>query len=130
MQEGTPWTSLLEALSWGTSFNPAHESFTAPYFADADIEGGEYIVTGHGVRLRDAPLTGRVIRKLSFEVVRVLSPAVLPGFAADKQWAQVRTDLAESGYIFGAFLKSPADERFVFQRIDGVWKLSAYGYGD
>lgn len=126
VQPGVPWVSLLQALSWGVAYEPSRGSFWAPYYAIADLDAGEFIVMGRGVRLRESAVTGRVIRKLSFEVVRFegwASPVI-----GGEQWAHVRTGLGELGYVSNTFI--PADERFVFERVDGVWKLTAYGFGN
>lgn len=141
IKDGVPWRVLLSALRLGSA-RESDGSFVAPYFSAPSFYGidyGEIVVTGANVHVRAEPRKdAAVVGTLSHQVVTLgpddpFDPELF--LTSDEPsdvsaWAQVLLPSGRSGYIYGAYVRSPGWYRFAFRRVNGVWKIVAVTSGD
>ncbi len=140
--EGSPWRALRTALTLGVVREEEEGMFVAPYVSGptpVEIDILELVVTGANVQVRDRPdRTARIIGHLSYDIV-----ARGPEDKSDQElfnandapdgpaaWVQIVTPSGASGYLYGAFVRSPISWRFHFRRVNGVWKIVFVTAGD
>ena len=68
----------------------------------------------------DAP----VVAPVSYSIVRLIDRA------DGELWSHVRLGDGRRGYIWHAYVRSPADYRALFALIDGRWRMTAFVSGD
>jgi len=122
------WDELGTVLAFGGAFREGG-SFAAPYvFArwPERFDSFEHVsVLGTNVRVRaEKGLKGRILTALSFDVVRLASPAI------DSEWVHVKLRDGRTGYISSRYVRSPVDYRALFNKIDGRWRMTAFVAGD
>jgi len=131
------WEQLGAVLREGGAFVGGHQKFKAPYYYATWPEGRyateKYVViTGSGVRLRNAPsLNGRILTTISYyPIVRLLSYEAEEVIGGKRHpWVQIELDNSTKGYVFGQFVGSPAGPRVVFERQGGKWLLARFYSG-
>lgn len=134
---GSPWRSLRDALRVGVV--QEGKQFVAPSTAGLDLQDGEAVIIARDVHVRKQPrTTADAIGRLSLSVVeldsthefddRVFETADAPQVPA--AWAKVFISKAETGYVYGRFVRTRWSRRFVFDRRDGVWMLTAFAVSD
>lgn len=112
----------------GTSKN----SFTAPYsFSNwpDDLDAFEYfVIFGSDVNLRKTPgMTGEVITKLSYNIVKVLDEEP---HVARPAWRKVETLGGQKGYVSADYVRSSIDYRAGFEKKRGKWVMTFFLAGD
>ncbi|HWN45282.1 MAG TPA: SH3 domain-containing protein [Thermoanaerobaculia bacterium] len=122
------WDELGTVLAFGGAFREGG-LFAAPYvFArwPEPFDSFEHVaVLGTSVRVRaEKGLKGRILTALSFDVVRLASPAI------DAEWVHVKLRDGRTGYISSRYVRSPVDYRALFNKIDGRWRMTAFVAGD
>jgi hypothetical protein len=104
--------------------------FGAPYVTmdfPQDLDGLECaVVTGSGVRVREAPgLDARILTHVSHLIVQWLAD---DGNHPD--WTHVRLPTGTTGYIAARYVRSPAQYRGFFEFKDGRWWMMTFVTGD
>jgi hypothetical protein len=61
---------------------------------------------------------------VSYSIVRLIDRA------DGELWGHVRLGDGRRGYIWHAYVRSPADYRALFTLIDGRWRMTAFVSGD
>jgi hypothetical protein len=121
------WEELRWALAHGGGFM-SEDLFSAPFvYARWPDEFDSFecaAIVGSHVRLRTArQLDAPIIRSMSYAIVRMLE-------VGDGLWSHVQLGDGRSGYVWHAYVRSPIEERAVFNRIDGRWRMTAFVAGD
>lgn len=125
------WSRLSRVLGEGGAFSDKGNRFTAPYYA-ATWPAGQYdpkqyvVITGTGVRLRNAPnLNGQTLTTISYyPIVELL------GYAEEQEiggathpWVQIALENETKGYVFGQFVGAAVGPRLTFAQSGGRWQL-------
>jgi hypothetical protein len=61
---------------------------------------------------------------MSYSIVRLVD------VGGDGLWSHVRVGDGRTGYVWHAYVRSPIEERAVFNLIDGRWRMTAFVAGD
>lgn len=122
------WDELGTVLAFGGAFREGG-LFAAPYVFGRwpePFDSFEHVaVLGTSVRVRAEPgPQGRILTALSFDVVRLASPAI------DSEWTRIKLRDGRTGYISSRYVRSPVDYRALFNKIDGRWRMTAFVAGD
>jgi len=122
------WDELREVLALGGSF-PSPTSFAAPHvYANWPEQFDSFecaAVTGTHVRVRSRPaLDAPIVATVSYSIVRVIEPA------QGKLWVPIELADGRTGYMWHAYVRSPADYRALFNRRDGRWLMTGFVAGD
>jgi hypothetical protein len=123
------WEELRVVLALGGRFSTP-TAFEAPYvysdWPDQFDSFGCAAITGRNVRFRSAPrLDAPVVTALSYSIVQRVNDLV-----DDNLWVRVRLGDGRTGYVWHAYVRSPADYRALFNLIDGRWRMTAFVAGD
>lgn len=139
LSEGRPWRALRDALRLGAARED--NRFVAPYVfaARGRLAADEAAITGDHVNLRSeaAPDAG-IVAVLSFDIVRLDDSHAYDSELFEREdhptgakaWAKIITSNGATGYVYGRYIRAPSDVRFVFQRIDGQWRITSMAAGD
>lgn len=119
------WEKLDETLTLGGRFtNP--QAFMAPYPFHCKAIKDAYtdaVVIAKNVSLREAPTTAStLLGQLSFTIVEIIEE--------QRDWAQVKTDTGQTGYIAKLYLRRPIDYRAGFTQTDEGWRMDFFVAGD
>ena len=122
------WEELSTALALGGGFT-GEELFAAPYvYARWPDEFDSFecaTIVGRNVRLRSAPrLDAPIVTSLTYSIVRI------DGSKNVKGWTHVELGDGRKGYVAVRYVRSPIDDRAVFNKIDGRWRMTAFVAGD
>ncbi len=127
------WDEWLKAAKLGGTFVQA-EIYVLPYTAGELPESADpflsVIAIGDKTLLYKEPKEGAaVVADVTHQLLEQLDiePAELEKTGPD--YIRVKADAGE-GYVKVAEVRSPLDYRAVFEKIDGVWKLTAFVAGD
>jgi hypothetical protein len=115
--------------------------FVAPYVfgARSALDSGEGVITASKVNLRSAPRSdAAVVAVLSYDIVRQDESHSYGSdlFEQDDQpvgteaWVKVVTGRGVTGFVYGRYFRSPLDKRFIFERLDGQWRITSISAGD
>jgi hypothetical protein len=141
------WTIMDRILSMGGAWESRTQTMWFPYlcvsfpyarYGAKPYDSAPYVVvTGKNVNLRAGPDTdSRVLRQLSYEIVRLIKPADYPAgrplyhLIYEPGWVRVRLEDGLTGYISTRYLYSPLAERAGFMKVGGEWKLLYFVRGD
>jgi len=125
------WSRLSRVLGEGGAFTDNGRRFVAPYYA-ATWPVGQYdpekhvVITGTGVRLRNAPsLNGQILTTLSYyPIVELLAYGDEEEIGGETYpWVQIALENETKGYVFGQFVGAPAGPRLTFEQSEGRWLL-------
>lgn len=122
------WDELGTVLAFGGGFQGGG-AFAAPYvFArwPERFDSFEHVaVLGTNVRVRAEPRTaGKILAALSFDVVRLASPAT------GSEWTHVKLRDGRDGYVSSRYVRSPVHYRALFNKVGGRWRMTAFIAGD
>lgn len=129
MKEHNLWPELEWIVSHGGSWRDEgkDKTFCAPYVYSNWPERLDAFqslaVTGNGVALRSAPKTGRVLTRLSYDIVTISG-------AEQNGWRRVKTSGGRSGWVSTAYLRSPVGYRACFAKTADGWKMQLLVAGD
>jgi hypothetical protein len=133
-----PWRELRDALRLGVARRD--DIFVAPYTYGADLlEDDEVAITGRGVHMRRAPEPAApVVATLWLNIVKQDDSHYFSSRRFDGQdnpagrdaWAKVTAPNGVTGYVYGRYVRHMMDIRFIFERIDGQWKITGFAAGD
>lgn len=119
------WEKLDETLTLGGRFTHP-QAFMAPYpFHCAAIKDPytDVVVIAKNVSLREAPTTdARMLSQLSFVVVQIIED--------QRDWAHIKTDTGQTGYIAKRYLRRPIDYRAGFTQTAEGWWMDIFVAGD
>jgi hypothetical protein len=123
------WEELRSALALGGAFT-GPGLFAAPYVYARWPERFDSFecaaIVGRNVRVRSAPrIDAAIVTALSYSIVRLRNVA-----ADGDEWSQVELGDGRTGYVWHAYVRSPVDDRTLFNRIDGRWRMTAFVAGD
>jgi hypothetical protein len=123
------WGELGTVLALGGAFRSA-TSFEAPYvFATWPDRLDSFecaAVTGERVRVRATPdPSSAVVGTVSYDIVRLAGSA--PAGTGPRHVVLAN---GVAGYVAAHYLRSPVDERAIFQATGGQWRLAAFVSGD
>lgn len=134
------WNEFLPVIKNGGSWTKGEKgmkTFWAPYTFNSwpeDLDAFEHhVIFGSNVNLRESPDIGSpVVSQLSYNVVTVESdPDTAAGRIRENSgWSKVRTLGGKQGWTSNVFVRSPIDYRAAFDKIRGVWKMTAFVAGD
>jgi hypothetical protein len=138
------WTELRAALRLGPSCDRPDSCYVPYTFgieSDVAVEDDEVIVTGSRVRVRATRSpSAKVVAIISHEVVQLpdkwkdsqagAANAQPCGVANGGGWLRVRLQDRREGWICSEFTAHPTDPRFLFEKRDGRWLLTAWAAGD
>ncbi|MEA2561145.1 MAG: hypothetical protein QOH06_2649 [Acidobacteriota bacterium] len=122
------WDELGTVLAFGGAFKEGSR-FAAPYVYERWPEpfgSFEHVaVLGTNVRVRSEPgPKGKILTALSFDIVKLAAPA------KDSEWTRIKLRDGRTGFISSQYVRSPADYRALFNKIDGRWRMTAFVVGD
>jgi hypothetical protein len=134
---GRPWRGLRDALELGV-FRQGN-MFVAPLTDGLDLDDDEAVIIRRNVRLRASPSAdSAVLRVLSIWEIVILDRTRLYDAklvessdrpSGSTAWARVSTSDGQAGYVYGRLLLSSENTRFVFEQVDGAWKLTGLAAG-
>jgi hypothetical protein len=122
------WNELETVLKMGGRFQ--NDSFAAPYTWSAaypkDADPYEvYFITGENVMLRaENNSTGRIISRLSYNVVTV------PRWNPETDYQAIKLPNGQEGYLSSKYLRSLIDYRAFFGKFEGKWLMTVFIAGD
>jgi hypothetical protein len=122
------WNELETVLKMGGRFQ--NDSFAAPYTWSApypkDSDPYEvYFIPGENVMLRaDTNSTGRLISRLSYNVVTV------PRWNPETDYQAIKLPNGQEGYMSSKYLRSLIDYRAFFSKLEGKWLMTVFIAGD
>lgn len=125
------WSLFGHTLREGGAFGDNRQRFVAPFYA-ATWPAGEYdpeahvVITGSGVRLRNAPsLNGQTLTTISYyPIVELLAYSDEEEIGGQTHpWVQIALNDDTKGYVFGQFVGSPAGPRLTFEQREGSWQI-------
>lgn len=127
-RESRVWESLRETLSLGGSFEKG--VFIAPYVFSRWPQRYPQLeflaVTVRKGILREKPSeSSRALATLSYEIVGRYDDLPDPPL-----WRAVRTASGRTGFMKTSEVRSPAEYRARFTKVQGQWKLTSYSAGD
>jgi hypothetical protein len=131
------WEELTVVLGMGSVRDAGNEAFaSAPYVYNGwpdDVDPFSHAaVVGENVRVRSTPgLAGAVVATLSYAVVPLEAwnvEAESGGVRAG--WARIRLADGRTGFVSGAYLRSPVDYRAGFEKVNGSWRIVFFLAGD
>ncbi|MBC2664279.1 SH3 domain-containing protein [Novosphingobium flavum] len=123
------WRELEQILPLGCARQG--QTLVMPSLFAEDLGGSDpfstYLVTGRNVRLRaGGSASSRVVSSLSWNVVETVSAG-----GSGSAWRRVRVlPSGPTGYVAGAYLRSPVAHRLLIDRTGGKWRISAFVAGD
>ncbi|HSI88285.1 MAG TPA: SH3 domain-containing protein [Pyrinomonadaceae bacterium] len=131
------WDEFLPVIKNGGSWyrENGQTIFTAPYtfkgFPD-DLDSFEHLVVfGSNVNLRESPeRNGKVLEKLSYNVVRVDDEKFVEGSDEKIEWYLITTLTGKTGWVKAEYIRSPIDYRAGFEKKNGKWKMIFFVAGD
>lgn len=121
------WRELTRVLRMGGCFmNPA--LFASPYVYalfpnDIDAYEHDVVVKPGAVLLTEPNLKAPVVEVLRYDIVEIQA-------FNDDPWRFVRSASGKLGYVERSSLRSPNDNRALFEKVEGKWLLSAFIGGD
>ena len=132
------WEEFLPVIKNGGRWhreNGRRTIFTAPYSFDGfpgDLDAFEhFVVFGSEVNLREAPeMNGKVLEKLSYNVVRVDDENFVEGSEEKVDWYLITTLTGKTGWVKAEYIRSPIDYRAGFEKKGGKWKMIFFIAGD
>jgi Bacterial SH3 domain. len=128
------WTEFSAVVKNGGKFN-GRDLFTAPYSFDgfpSDLDVFEHsLIFGNNVNLREMPaMDGKVIDRLSYNVVLTVDTAPASGTDDVPDWVKIKTLGGKTGWVKAEYVRSPIDYRAGFEKKRGVWKMTFFLAGD
>ncbi|MCP5086420.1 MAG: SH3 domain-containing protein [Rhodobacteraceae bacterium] len=123
------WATFEETLTLGGVFT-APGTFVTPYIFAYDFPEkydvfGILVVTGTSVLMRQAPdRDAPVLARLNYAVVTGNEIDPVNGYA------EVTLHDGAKGFVHVDYLRSPIDQRAIFRREDGEWKMEVLVAGD
>lgn len=137
-RENEFWQTFGNMLRLGGTFDDdSRNSFTFPYpFATWNDNYDPFthgVITGSGVRLRDAPnKSGAKVASLSYDIVEFKSRSEKTETINGQthSWLEVGTYNNQTGFVFGQFVYSAIGYRGNFQKVGDTWKLKFFIAGD
>ncbi|OHD55579.1 MAG: hypothetical protein A2Y33_00935 [Spirochaetes bacterium GWF1_51_8] len=137
------WKTMDLLLSGGGKLDSGKKTYTVPYWAAVpmipkDLGQSDdnysmfYIAAGKDIAVYQEPsLKSTVIAKLSFESVYVQewtdnNPDADQGAGI---WKKVRLSGGHDGYLLGHYLYGPFEYKAVFEKVGGVWMMTAFVAG-
>jgi hypothetical protein len=125
VKEHDLWPELEWIVTHGGSWRAG--TFCAPYVYSNWPESNDAFqslaVTGKGVALRAQPKTGRVLTRLSYDIVTIAG-------AEKDGWRRVKTAGGRTGWMSTAYLRSPIGYRACFGKTAEGWKMQLLVAGD
>ena len=119
------WRELEWIVAHGGTWR--NKTFCAPYvysnWPDSHDAYRSLAVTGKGVALRSTPRTGRVLARLSYDIVTIAG-------AEKNGWRQVKTSSGKTGWMSRAYLRSPIGYRACFGKTAEGWRMQLLVAGD
>lgn len=124
------WKELSTVLALGGSFY-GNNSFAAPYVYSKWPEGldpfDNVAVIGKNVNVRVAPkLNSAVLAKVSYQLLPLAAGNAPPPY----NWHRVKLTTGKVGYIASQYVRSSANYRAIFEKINGRWQMNAFVNGD
>lgn len=128
------WEEFSAVIKNGGKLN-GRTMFTAPYSFDgfpSDLDAFEHdVIFGNNVNLRETPaMDGKVVDRLSYNVVINVETRVKPGTNDVPDWIQIKTLGGKTGWVKAEYVRSPIDYRAGFEKKRGVWKMTFFLAGD
>jgi hypothetical protein len=133
------WTTFALVIKNGGAFwsdGTNKNSFAAPYsFSNwpDGLDAFEHsVVFGTDVNLREDPtMTGKVIAKLSYNIVKV-EQEIVPksGRSEYPGWKKIKTLGGLEGFVKEEFIRSSVDYRAGFEKKRGKWVMTFFLAGD
>ncbi len=123
------WDALETVLRLGGRFASKNEfhapyTWTVPLKPDDDVFATRFVV-GTSVALRQRPsLYGRVLARLSHDIVTVLEGG------DGTRFTKIKLASGKTGFVHEDFLRSAVDYRAHFVRHDGTWAMTVFLAGD
>ncbi len=134
------WEEFLTVITNGGAFfkeEGSQKTFCAPFsfmVFPEDLDAFEYsLVFGENVNLRAAPnLSAPVIANLSYNVIKTdYQNSADDGKNENSYvWVKVTTLGGKTGFIVSRYVRSPIGYRACFQKLKGIWKMTAFIAGD
>jgi hypothetical protein len=131
------WEELTVILGMGSVQDAGNAAFaSAPYVYNAwpdDVDPFSHAaIVGENVRVRAAPgLQGEVVATLSYAVVPLEAWNVGAEAGGIRSgWARIRLADGRTGFVSGAYLRSPVDYRAGFEKVNGSWRIVFFLAGD
>lgn len=123
----TVWQELGEVLRLGCFRDPEQGNWSPSMFISGDIDDpfGTALVIRPGATLHHAPdAASPVVATLEWDLVSIVE------WNGEDPWQRVQLADGVEGYARTSDLRSPADYRAGFQRVDGRWRITAFVAGD
>jgi hypothetical protein len=135
------WDEFIKVLSNGGTFDKESGAktklFMAPYtftgFPD-DLDVYDYqAIFGNNVNLRSKPdMNAPVVARLSYDIVKIDFKNSVPDKIKEGEhsWLKVETFDGKKGFVKAEFVRGSTDFRALFEKKNGVWKMTAFIAGD
>ena len=126
------WHALAHALQLGVA--KIQDAMVAPSLTALDLDLDRAAVVARNVRMRSEPRSdATILRTLSMEVVALdrthLFDSELFNHSEHPReasaWARVVAPDGQTGYVYGRYIWASDHLSFVFEKVDGDWKLTA-----
>jgi hypothetical protein len=134
--QATFWRDLRDALDLGFARQDADTAFAPYLFVTFESEDGELAISAANVNVHGQPqLDAPVIAHLSYDIVKIDPHADRAARWVDLDgyrylWRGILTPSGASGWVPDKYARYKTGPTFVFKRLDGVWKLTAFVIGD